>query len=211
MNKYANTVNGRIYNYPVITHFIEDASESGGYYLAYNPDFGFSACSAAGDSPEEAIELLADVRGFLIDLYLEKGKPLPEPSPDPTKFDELHQMPIRITKELHSRLKETAKNSGMSLNSLMTRIVTEYLTTKSFEDRLNSVVERLEKAEKKSSESWLWLYQRPENQQMQRAQRITAQCKTVPFAFEKSMTEATLCSVLATTNPRNTNKEWISQ
>ena len=43
----------------------------GGYFYAFHTDFGFSACSATGDSIDEAIASLQNVRASLIE-YLKK-------------------------------------------------------------------------------------------------------------------------------------------
>ena len=63
--------------YPVITEWIEDEGDK--YCLVYHPDFGKSACSAAGENPSEAMENLREVKEFLFSHYLETGDPIPEP------------------------------------------------------------------------------------------------------------------------------------
>ena len=68
--------------YPVQIHYIEeDGSEN--YFLAYNPDFGASACSATGATIPEAIANLANVRRDIIADLREKKQPIPTPSPNP--------------------------------------------------------------------------------------------------------------------------------
>ena len=64
--------------YPIVIHHVIDDKES--YYYAFLPDFGHSACSACGDSIEEAIELLGKVKSDIVDFYKEKGKEIPEPT-----------------------------------------------------------------------------------------------------------------------------------
>jgi predicted RNase H-like HicB family nuclease len=62
-----------------------DEEEGDGYYVAFHPAFGFSACAAPGDSVIEAIERLEEVRDFVILRYCEKGKMIPEPKPFDTE------------------------------------------------------------------------------------------------------------------------------
>jgi len=67
--------------YPIIIIPIEP--QDGGGHLAYYPDFGNTACSATGDSIEEALILLEEVRGDVLKYYLDNNLEIPEPSPDP--------------------------------------------------------------------------------------------------------------------------------
>lgn len=58
-------INPDDYKYPVEIHFIKDGDDE--YYVAFLPDFGFSACAAAaGDTEEEAVQNLRDVKKFVI-------------------------------------------------------------------------------------------------------------------------------------------------
>lgn len=50
------------------------------YWMAYLPDIGASACSATGDTEEEARESLETVKREVFSYYLEKGYKIPEPS-----------------------------------------------------------------------------------------------------------------------------------
>jgi predicted RNase H-like HicB family nuclease len=53
--------------------------EGDGYYIAFHPEFGFSACSVPGYSRVEAIERLDQVREAVIQHRREKGKTIPKP------------------------------------------------------------------------------------------------------------------------------------
>lgn len=69
-------------NYPIQIHYIEE-DDSENYFLAYNPDFGGSACSATGDTIPEAIANLTKVRCEVMAYLVSTKKPIPEPSPNP--------------------------------------------------------------------------------------------------------------------------------
>lgn len=65
--------------YPIeIQEFLDDEGNTN--YYAFHPDFGHSACSAVGDTVEEAIYILGMVRRDVIEYYLETGREIPEPS-----------------------------------------------------------------------------------------------------------------------------------
>ena len=66
--------------YSIIIHHVVGESEDEEYYFAYLPDFGHSACSACGNTPEEAIELLELVERDMIAYYNETGKEVPKPT-----------------------------------------------------------------------------------------------------------------------------------
>ena len=66
--------------YSIIIYPIED------YYFAYHPEFGWSACSATGDTPEEAAETLPQVREAVIAHYILRGKEIPKPNPVPKEL-----------------------------------------------------------------------------------------------------------------------------
>src|SRR5262245_40770497 len=86
--------------YPVEIHFIPAEEDSTEYYMAFHRDFGVSACSAVGETPEEALSSLNEVRAQVIRHYLATGKPLPEPSAAPVEPMPLQQMPLRVPKDL---------------------------------------------------------------------------------------------------------------
>jgi predicted RNase H-like HicB family nuclease len=65
--------------YPIQIHFVEE-KEGDDYFFAFHPDFGHSACSATGDTVEEALASLGLVRIEVMRHYRETGKQIPEPS-----------------------------------------------------------------------------------------------------------------------------------
>jgi len=67
--------------YPIEIHRIDEPDQS--YYLAYFVDFGASACSATGDTIEEALETLNKVKKDIINYLIEKKEDIPTPSGNP--------------------------------------------------------------------------------------------------------------------------------
>jgi len=72
--------------YPIEIHHIKE-KDCEGYFLAFHPDFGCSACSATGETEEEAINLLNQVRRDVLEYYIKEGKNIPEPSRDPLRMN----------------------------------------------------------------------------------------------------------------------------
>lgn len=67
--------------YPIEIHRIDEEDQT--YYLAFLVDLGASACSATGDTIEEALETLGKVKKEIVAYLTEKGEPIPEPSVNP--------------------------------------------------------------------------------------------------------------------------------
>jgi predicted RNase H-like HicB family nuclease len=73
------------FHYPISIYWLPEITVPTGYYLAFHPDFGQSACSATGDTALEALNNLDEVRKTIICHYAEKGSG--HVIPEPSKFD----------------------------------------------------------------------------------------------------------------------------
>jgi antitoxin HicB len=86
-------------------------------------------CIAHGENPQEAWNNVRDVQKAWIEERIESGGLIPEPEPEgdlPSgKFVQ------RVPRTLHKRLAELAKKEGVSLNQLVTSMLSEALGTKS--------------------------------------------------------------------------------
>lgn len=89
-------------------------------WIAYHPDLGRGTCYAIGDTQEEALKQLNELRPELITLLYESGDAVPEP-----KTEELPsgQFVLRIPKTLHKKLKDKASQEGISLNQYVAHIL----------------------------------------------------------------------------------------
>jgi predicted RNase H-like HicB family nuclease len=65
--------------YSVVIYLIHNPGDRDGYYFAYHPEFGSSACSGTGDTRIEALQNLDTVRENVILHYQETGREIPEP------------------------------------------------------------------------------------------------------------------------------------
>jgi len=95
------------------------SQEDGGGFLITFPDF--SECISDGDTIDEAIQNGLDALRETIVTLESKGYPVPEPNSD--KFNQLIQLP----KNLYHRLERYAKKEGISINTLITTLITESL------------------------------------------------------------------------------------
>jgi len=84
----------------------------------------FPHLSAFGETPEEALADLEVVIEGAIEVHQDEGWPVPEPLAPP----EVEALPsgkfvARLPRSLHARLAKTAKQEGVSLNSLVVSLL----------------------------------------------------------------------------------------
>ncbi len=101
--------------YPVVLRQLSDAE--GGGWLASIPMLGEAAFTADGDTPDEAISELEDLRRDLYDDVMRSGMIIPVP----TDITDEPRLPsgkwmIRTTPELHQELIIAAESNSVSLN-----------------------------------------------------------------------------------------------
>jgi antitoxin HicB len=87
-----------------------DAEEG---FLIEVPDL--PGCMTAGETEEEAVELLRDAMAGWLTVSLERGLPIPEPASEPGDRYSGY-ISVRMPKSLHRRLAEQARAEGVSLN-----------------------------------------------------------------------------------------------
>lgn len=96
-------------NYPVT--IIKDREDDKIYFEAEIPDL--PGCGAHGESVEEALKRLDEAKKLWIEISLERGLDVPEP----TSEDEFSgKFLLRIPARLHMQLSKLAQNEGVSLN-----------------------------------------------------------------------------------------------
>ncbi|MEK7281751.1 MAG: type II toxin-antitoxin system HicB family antitoxin [Chloroflexota bacterium] len=76
-------------------------------------------CLLHGDTPEEAVKEIEEVKMDWIKSNLRRGLPVPEPRP--RKYS--GQIRLRITPSLHKLLTYRAETEGMSLNQYMATVL----------------------------------------------------------------------------------------
>lgn len=70
-------------------------------------------CMSQGDTPQEAIEMIADAMRGWIEISLEDGDPIPEPR---HLDDYSGKFVVRVPRSLHRDLVEAAVEEGVNLN-----------------------------------------------------------------------------------------------
>ena len=101
------------------------SDEEGGGYLIEFPDY--PGCIADGATADEAMREGADALRSYIETLKELDRPIPA-SGDVYRG----QWRQRVPKSLHAALARRAENEGVSLNTLVTTLLTEGITRRTF-------------------------------------------------------------------------------
>lgn len=92
---------------------IEMYRDEDGSWAAEVPDL--PGCVGAGDSPDEAVEMVGDAVEAWIEAAHASGRPVPAPSGYDEDFS--GKFLLRVTRTLHRELARQARREGVSLNA----------------------------------------------------------------------------------------------
>ena len=92
----------------------------GPYFVARIPEL--PGLLMDGQTPEEALKELEDIKGEWFESCLDRGVRIPEPR-EPGTQDYSGELRLRMPTSLHRSLAQTAKKEGVSLNSFITNVL----------------------------------------------------------------------------------------
>ena len=93
-------------------------SKEGGFGVSI-PDL--PGCISQGETEVEALEMIADAKAAWIEIALEDGMDIPEPTPAEEAFS--GKFNLRIPRSLHRDLARKAEEEKVSLNTLATYLL----------------------------------------------------------------------------------------
>ena len=91
------------------------------WYVAYNNEFGLSACHGIGDTREEAVNSYLEEKDAFLELLYSRQSPIPEPSPASNSFSGTFS--VRTSPWLHSMIAKQAEKNNVSINSYLNQIL----------------------------------------------------------------------------------------
>ena len=127
--------------YPVEIRKIPE--EEGGGYSASIPQLGKYAFVGDGETVEEALASLNEIKSYLFEKYLEQGIPIPEPEKEEER-EYSGKFLLRVPKELHRFLALEAKQNSTTLNQYCLYLLTRKSFLKSIQDDLSEVKENIQ-------------------------------------------------------------------
>lgn len=123
--------------YMKLPYTIELIPEEDGTYFVKVKEL--PGCMSAGDTVEEAIEMIHDAMRGWLEVAIEDG--LEVPLPDVVKKYS-GRFVVRVPKYLHRNLAEQAKKEGVSLNQFVVSLLSE-------KNALEKLLKKIEKLEEK--------------------------------------------------------------
>ena len=93
-------------------------SKEGGFGVSI-PDL--PGCISQGETVEEALEMISDAKAAWLEIALEDGMDIPEPTPAEEAFS--GKFNLRIPRSLHRDLARKAEEEKVSLNTLATYLL----------------------------------------------------------------------------------------
>ena len=100
--------------------------EEGGGFLACIPQLGRKTFMAVGETLQEAMQSLEELRHELIPVLVADGIALPEPAEEDESLEGYSgSVMLRLPKILHAQLARQAKKNSVSINKLATHYLTE--------------------------------------------------------------------------------------
>ena len=118
--------------------------EDGGGYVAYHPELGSNIILGDGDTEEEALRNLAQVKKEWFEIYLNRGIPIPTPNQDEPLEKYSGRFVLRTSRSLHRVLSTQARANGVSLNSWITQLLSSAVTGVHYEAQLDKCMSRFQ-------------------------------------------------------------------
>lgn len=118
-------------NYPIEITKIPD--DEGGGYSACIPLLGRNAFLSDGETIDEAIKNLENIKEENFSRMLDKEIPIPEPQ-EQREEEFSGKFLVRVPKELHRELVRNSNKNGISLNQYVQYIITKGISFSSFEE-----------------------------------------------------------------------------
>ncbi|MCS6830028.1 MAG: YlcI/YnfO family protein [Armatimonadota bacterium] len=112
-------------DYPVEIRRLPE--EEGGGYIACIPMLGRWTVQAVGDTLEETLQLLEEVKDTVFAHLQERGFAIPEPPPleEPKQYQ--GKIVLRVPPVMHEELIHRAEQEGCSLNQFIQNALSRYL------------------------------------------------------------------------------------
>lgn len=127
---------------PYTIEVVPIPEEEGGGYSAQLPELGKFAIVGDGDTPEEAIKDLNELKKARFKSYLEKGLNIPEPRESREAFS--GRFVLRLPKEMHRLLAYRAVENQTSLNTYLVYLLGLALGGNKVERQFETIIERLD-------------------------------------------------------------------
>jgi len=142
MGKNKKQLKEEVKKYMKLPYTIKLIPEEDGTYFVEVEEL--PGCMSAGDTAEEAVEMIHEAMEAWIESNIERG--LKIPLPNATK-EYSGKFLVRVPVSLHKRLAEQAKKEGVSLNQFVVSLLSEKVTVAKLLKKIEKLEEEIEKSQ----------------------------------------------------------------
>jgi len=114
--------------------------DDGGGFAARLPELGRYTIVGDGETIEEAIQSLNEIKEIMLREWLEQGITIPEPEKEQAIEEYSGKFIIRIPKYLHRDLTVQAKKNGVSLNQFIATLLSAGLERHKYSSKFKEIL-----------------------------------------------------------------------
>jgi len=144
-------------DYPVEIHSIPE--ELGGGFLACIPSLGRGMFSADGNTREEALANLDEVKKEMLKDLLERGKEIPLPPTPPEDEDYSGRLLVRVPKWLHAEIAARAQMNDCSINQYIGTALSKHVAGEECVKEASIIMNTIRAQVVAESEAWRNFYE----------------------------------------------------
>ncbi len=142
MKKTKNEIKKKVEEYLSKPYRIELEPDPDGGYAVWVREL--PGCVSYGETVDEALKMIKEAMELWIETALKRGLKIPEPLAEKRYTGKFL---VRLPSSLHEKLVETAKDEGVSLNSLVISLLSEALSSRTQRQEIKTIKNKIEKIE----------------------------------------------------------------
>ena len=139
-------------HYSLKIDYVSDDED--GYYVAHIPELGSGAFLGTGNTIKEAVEELENIKRSYFEDHIKKGIKIPLPKVHYTEknINFSGKFLLRIPKLLHAKLSADAEKNGVSLNSYVAYLLSEYSERDRSSEKFDLINSKIDKILKNTNQ-----------------------------------------------------------
>lgn len=129
-------------NLPYTIEITKIPDDEGGGYTACIPELGRWAFVGDGETPEQALTDLENIKRHLFSEFLRNGKEIPLPKQITQNYS--GKFVIRVPKTLHYTLAKQAEENQTSLNQYLVYLLSQAIIPEKFEKKIDECITKIQ-------------------------------------------------------------------
>ena len=126
---------------PYATEVVELPEDQGGGVVLCHPELGRNSANAWGETYEEALSMLIEIKHDIFQRCIDEDLPIPEPA-GKAEQEYSGKLLLRMPKMLHRSIARMAEENSLSINSCLVMLLTRSFTEHNMEGTVASAVKK---------------------------------------------------------------------